>query len=186
MHYSETSLKSKLLILILLTLIASFHCSTKDNSTNLNQSIHSENEYLAQTKPGLEPGVFALGAVTTDLSAHSYPVFSPDGKEVYWCAYAGSFRNQKIYFMIYENGQWSSPEIAPFSGEFRDDNPCFSLDGNKLYFHTSRPKEQGNQTGEMHCCFIEKSDTGWSEPKLLELAEDSDYLHAQISFSIIA
>lgn len=37
-------------------------------------------EYLGMKKPGLEPEIFAPGVVSSILTEHSSPVFSPDGK----------------------------------------------------------------------------------------------------------
>lgn len=44
-----------------------------------------------------------------------------------------------IDFMRVESGYWTFPETAPFSGEYRDNGPRFSITGNRLYFTSSRP-----------------------------------------------
>lgn len=98
-------------------------------------------KYLGQREPGLKPEVFAPGIISTnEYSEHSFPAFSPDYTEVYWSAY---FRGQQtIFFMKTEDGKWSPPKIAPFSGKYDDGNPSFSFDGKRIYFDSNRPLEK--------------------------------------------
>ncbi len=64
---------------------------------------------------------------------------TPDGKTIYF--------NRSIprsYFYVIcishlRNGKWSRPEIAPFSGHWRDSDPVLSPDGHRLYFVSDRP-----------------------------------------------
>jgi hypothetical protein len=64
-----------------------------------------------------------------------------------------------------ENGRWSRPAAAPFSGLYRDGGPAFSPDGNKIFFCSRRPLEKG--TDRMHdndIWYVERTPDGWSEP----------------------
>jgi WD40-like Beta Propeller Repeat len=38
-----------------------------------------------------------------------------------------------------KNGQWSRPEIAPFSGRYMDADPYVTSDGKQLFFISNRP-----------------------------------------------
>ena len=98
--------------------------------------------YMGQKPPGLKPEILAPGVISTDLRSHSYAAFSPDGKEVYWSAFRGSWNSQKIYFSEQVNNIWTKPQVAPFSGKYIDGNPVFFPDGKKLYFNSLRPVEQ--------------------------------------------
>ena len=69
------------------TIILSLSCSISEK----------DQSYFDLKPPGQNPEVFAPDIVSTELSAHSYPAFSPDGKDVFWSAYSGRFTNQKIY-----------------------------------------------------------------------------------------
>jgi len=40
----------------------------------------------------------------------------------------------------FRNGRWSEPEVAPFSGRYRDITPAVSPDGSKLFFASNRPE----------------------------------------------
>ncbi|MFX1513426.1 MAG: hypothetical protein ACFFCQ_12635, partial [Promethearchaeota archaeon] len=50
---------------------------------NLNQSV-LYGEYLGLTPPKITPEIFAPGIISTHHHEHSFPTFSPDGREVYW------------------------------------------------------------------------------------------------------
>jgi len=62
---------------------------------------------------------------------HGGPVFTPDGREVYW-----SFMEepQGVRFMRIENGVWTEPAKASFDRSGRGDSPFISSDGNHLLF----------------------------------------------------
>jgi len=93
--------------------------------------------YLGQKPPGKIPEIFAPGIISTIYHEHSSPVYSPDGKEIFYTlSHEGGHR---LMYLRLEDGQWTIPKTAPFSGEFSDDNAHFSLDGKRLYFGSRRP-----------------------------------------------
>ena len=48
--------------------------------------------------------------------------------------------SDEILFMRLEDSNWTSPQIVPFASRFFDsDDPCFSPDGEKLFFTSWRP-----------------------------------------------
>lgn len=125
-------------------------------------------DYLGQTPPGETPEIFAPGLISSTNHEHSAPVFSPDGNEVYWSAFVGS--NQYIYYSRAVQGKWSSPKVAPFSGTYSDGGPCFSPDGNRLYFYSQRPLPENGEVLYDDVWYLEKTKTGWGEPKNLGLS----------------
>lgn len=64
------------------------------------------------------------------------------------------------------DGRWSEPKLANFSGTFFDFEPHITLDGKKMIFGSMRPLP-GAKKNELHQWQIEKTATGWSEPKPL-------------------
>lgn len=121
--------------------------------------------YLGQSLPGKTPELFAVGTITTKYHEHSSPEFSPDGKEVYWSVFFNFWGPQVILFMEEKDGKWSQPEVAPFSGQYSDGNPCFSHDGQKLFFESRRPVKEGDTyTGETDLWVVNRNKTGWGEP----------------------
>jgi hypothetical protein len=131
----------------------------------LNTTSRMAFDYLGQPAPGPVPVVFARGVVSTDQIEHSAPAFSPDGTEVFWTI---SRRPHVIMAMRREGGVWSAPAVAPFSGRHFDSGPVFSADGRRIYFWSVRPRPGEAGTGEIW--FVEKAETGWGEPKRLDLA----------------
>lgn len=120
-------------------------------------------DYLGQEKPGRTPKIFAVGIVSGHGfdNEHSPAVFSPDLKEVYWTQ---KFRGP-ILFMRQEGGVWTAPEKAPFCSEFGDGEPIFSPDGQKLFFLSFRPLEPGGPSDKENMWVVERTSSGWSEPK---------------------
>ena len=61
----------------------------------------------------------------------------------------------------FENGKWSEPTIAPFSGKFKDFGLSISPDGNKLFFVSNRPVN-GKPTVDLW--MVERKNNAWGEP----------------------
>ena len=88
------------------------------------------------------PAIFAPGVISGPLH-DSAPAFTPDGQTVYFGR--SSAAGCTILVSHLRRGQWSSPEIAPFSGEWSDLEPAMSPDGSFLIFVSNRP---ANSTGQ--------------------------------------
>lgn len=121
--------------------------------------------YFGQNKPGKTPEPFATGIISSLNSLQSAPVFSPDGRAVYWSVFFGPPFKLVILFMKMENGRWTVPQIAPFSDDFYNFNPIFSPDGKRLYFISNRPLEKDAQSTGFNNWYVEQTDKGWSGPK---------------------
>lgn len=79
------------------------------------------------TPPKTQPVLFAHGVVT------AAPTFNPDGKTVYFT------RKGAIVISRLCGTTWSEPEVAPFSGRWRDSDPAMSPDGSFMIFASNRP-----------------------------------------------
>jgi hypothetical protein len=102
-------------------------------------------------------GLLAPGVISTpdDEVAAS---LSPDGLTLLF-ARAGA-----IWESHWENGQWSVPEVAGFSGLLRDYYPSFSPDGSKLFFTSSRPPHSADgPQPPLGIWVVKKTPNGWSE-----------------------
>jgi Tol biopolymer transport system component len=134
-----------------------------------------EGRYLGQKPPGMIPELFAPGVITTEFHEHSSPAFSPDGNEVYWSVFINFWGPQVILAMRQENGRWTEPQVASFCGRYGDGNPCFSPDGRKIFFESRRPVSEGEPyTGNTDIWVVERQGLGWSTPKHLGNAINSD------------
>jgi len=131
--------------------------------------------YLGQTPPGTKPVVFAPGIVSTGLYTRDIAITN-DGKEIYFCisdaAITGIFATKLV------DNRWTEPAIAPFSGKgFFDFEPHISPDGTKFFFLSNRPplgKEPGTGWFYQKIWMMNRTDTGWSEPKMVEAPINSE------------
>ena len=134
-----------------------FYCSGDEKFPAL------KGDYLGQKPPGDIPELFAPGIISTGYH-ESKIIFSPDGNEAYYNMMHLTHRYNAIIFRKKENGKWSLPQVVSFSGKFRDANPFFSSDGNRLYFTSDRPLNSDTGPGNFDIWIAEKLGNGWSEP----------------------
>ena len=156
--------------LFVLVLVASSGCSTPDDSVDPTPGDSEgdpafpvlKGDYLGQAPPGLVPEVFAPGIVSTtenDLNA----VFSSDGQEFYFSVRSPTGR-YAIKVMRQENGQWTRPETASFSGLYSDVDPALASAGDRLFFISNRPLEGGGPP--YHIWMTVRTAAGlWGEPE---------------------
>jgi Tol biopolymer transport system component len=142
-----------------------------------------EDPYLGQKPPGMIPEIFAPGIVSTTHQEHSSLSICPNGREMWWSRWHLPHDNEKypqvIMYIKVENGHWSRPKVAPFSGKYRDGGPAFSPDGNKIFFYSRRPLKEG--TDEMHdndIWYVKRIKDGWSQPKNLGSTVNSPNVEA--------
>ena len=119
----------------------------------------------ASAQPISEPAVFGRGVISTgDFDSH--PEFTPDGATLYFVRSAPNFNFWTILVSHFENGRWSTPEVAPFSGRYSDADPFITPDGSRFYFISRRPAP-GKQGQDTDIWMMEKTPSGWGEPKNL-------------------
>lgn len=84
------------------------------------------------------PQLFAPGVISGPANDGS-PTFAPDGNILYFT------RSTAGWGVILESrrvhGEWSEPEVAPFSGEWSDSSPGMAPDGSFIVFVSLRPKD---------------------------------------------
>jgi ankyrin repeat protein len=133
--------------------------------------------YLGQTPPGDELKVFAPGIVYLD---HGTVSVSPDGQEMYWPT------GTAIMMTRIQDGRWTQPAYAPFSGpsdiNFYDDVPFVTPDNRRLFFTSKRPLGSDTSRKE-NIWFVERTATGWSQPRPVGPAVNAMSLHWQVAVS---
>jgi len=124
-----------------------------------------------------EPQLFAENAISTS-DDESHPAFTPDGKTFYFLKNDPSFNHWTIVVSHEQDGKWIKPEVAPFSGQFSDADPFITLDGEQMFFISTRPVN-GKTKEDTDIWMLKKSDNGpgasanpeagagWSEPEHL-------------------
>lgn len=117
----------------------------------------------ASAKPLTEPVIFGAGVISTgDFDSH--PAFAPDGKTLYFLRSTPAFNLWTIVFSRFEKGKWSTPEVAPWSGQYSDADPFITADGSRLFFISRRPVP-GKEKPELDIWVAKRTATGWSEPE---------------------
>lgn len=106
----------------------------------------------------LLPGIVSTNAMETNGS------FSPDGTmflyTIEWLRAGGTI----VYLQLID-GSWTSPEIAPFSGEYPDIDPIFSPDGRRIYFTSRKPIDEiRRDRNDTNLWFVEVHENGFSVP----------------------
>lgn len=154
-------------------------------NTPATQSTFSE-LVLGQTPPGDEPALFHPEIFLK--GTHSAPAFTPDGTEMFWSRYytpeGRRSRTQHIFRSRFAEGQWSAPELAPFSGNFSDGGLFLTNNGTRLFFYSNRPTEPGGEPSDEYISdiwFVDRTDDGWDEPQRLRFNTDSNEGMASIA-----
>ena len=120
-----------------------------------------------------EPAIFGEGVISTRDYESSITI-APDGKVAYFVKSTPDLSFRVILMSRLEKGKWTTPEVAPFSGEYIDTDPCFSPDGTKLYFASRRPVEGNSAKADNDLWVVEKTGTGWSAPRHLSAPVNTD------------
>lgn len=138
-------------------------------------------DYLGQKPPGGVAELFAPGLISTELSEHSAPAFSPDGSVVLWTVMDKSYRGY-LMEMTHQNGAWSTPARPSFADTTADDYyPTFSPDGKKLFFSSRRKPPAGYApTTDIRIWEVARTSTGWGKPVPFDTAvsRGGEYAHA--------
>jgi hypothetical protein len=123
--------------------------------------------------------LFAPGTVSTPMDELG-AALSPDGATFFFARRSPTTSStpvQAIFVTRLENGRWSHPEIAPFSGTWPDFAPAFSPDGRSLFFTSLRPRDGKSEVrADADLWRVERTASGWSEPAMLPppIASDSN------------
>ena len=141
-----------------------------------------EEDYFGQKPPGSAPELFGKGIISTSQDLHSCPVFSKDGKMVFW-RIMNSGENNGVYFMELIDNTWTAPQKAPFveteSGD-NNDVPYFSPNDEILYFLSDRAVK--NLDRRKRVWQTMKENGVWIKPKLFKQINPKNVrLHWQFS-----
>ena len=91
---------------------------------------------------------------------------SYDHSEIYFSVQSYTPRVSAIACIKNISGEWSEPEILPFSGQYNDLEAFLSPDGLKLYFASNRPIKDDGPTKDFDIWYVMRSDkdSSWSPP----------------------
>ena len=136
-------------------------------------SQHSSPATLFSEPPGQKARIFVFVIVSTDLYERDFTM-TPDGKEIYWRVVLGDHSFSTIMMAKYVDGEWSKPEVTPFSRnpEYKDLEPFITPDGEKFYFVSNRPSRDRKENWDIWV--MDRQNGGWGEPKNLGTPVNSD------------
>ncbi len=117
--------------------------------------------YLGQEPPGRTPKIFAPGLVSAPKRFEGSICLSQDGRECYFRVRAANWSTSQIMVTRFENGQWSSPALAPFSTG-RSSCPSLADNDQTLYF-----------CRDLDICRVRRTTQGWSQPEALAAPANS-------------
>jgi dipeptidyl aminopeptidase/acylaminoacyl peptidase len=124
----------------------------------------------AAPRPGPEaavtPEMVGEGAISTDQDEFG-AMPDKDWTVMYFDRSIPAHYHYIMYLSRFENGKWSTPEVLPFSGEYRDSDPVISIDGKTLYFVSDRPAK-GVPENCFHAWAVERTTKGWKNLHALQ------------------
>lgn len=107
--------------------------------------------------------LFGRGVLSTEAPEFA-TTLTPDGREVYFNRASADRAQLRIMTARrQDDGSWSTPTVAAFSGVHRDVDPYVTPDGQRLYFSSDRPR-RGAGEGRYATWVVERTASGWSAP----------------------
>jgi Tol biopolymer transport system component len=143
-------------IVIVLAIFSSF--------SSLSQSVSKTAvQYLHQVPPKMTPEVFAPGIVSLKDDYEFGSVFSNNGNEFYYAVNVGPIA--EIRCIVRTGDTWSKPKTVITSDKYSHNDPFLSPDDKKLYFISDRPLNGQGDKKDYDIWYIERTASGWSDPK---------------------
>ncbi len=120
-----------------------------------------------------KPVLFGEGVISTSDDEFG-GTFSKDGQTVYFSKSVPGSYLYTICYSEFKEGKWTTPEIMPFSGLYRDFDPVLSPDGNTMLFASDRPAGTAIKN-DYDIWMVKKTAAGWSEPQRLPAPINTEY-----------
>jgi hypothetical protein len=158
--------------------------------TEVDRETPLESEIFGLPRPELTPEPFLSDILSDDElkdhHLHSSVYALPGGQELYFTYQSIASSQLTIWYIAQEDGAWSSPRVAPFSGTYDDNCAAFSVDGQRFYFRSNRPLSGAGEPEEMSgIWFVERTSAGWSGPRYVGSPADLDRDEGTLYFGAI-
>jgi Tol biopolymer transport system component len=123
---------------------------------------------------GATPSLLGEGVVSTGDNEFG-PALTPDGGTLYFSKTDPGRSNMQVILVTRRTASgWSEPEVAPFSGRYKDLDPSLAPDGSRLVFASNRPPSGTQPKADLDLWMVERSGQGWGEPKHLGALVNSE------------
>ncbi len=172
---------NKLKSILLIAFLVLLGCKETNPTAETTEKLGPKGPFFG-VEPTDEPQLLApelLASLTTEYNG----TFSPDGTKFYYTTDIPS--NAYITFtQMQADSTWSAPQIASFSGTYSDFDPLYAPYGKRLYFSSSRPKGD-NENSKVW--YVEQQGDVWSDPVRVMLTgeEDNEYYSSLTNSGII-
>ncbi len=144
-----------------------FSCQQSDNKAPASEKKSDNWQYFGLDSPVEKPIVFSPGILSTHRNERDYTQ-SPSGNTILYSIVLPGNNLSVIMYQYFDGFFWSEPEVARFSGQYKDLEPSFSPDGTKLFFVSKRPLDNTLNEKDYNIWYIDISKNGWSNPILLD------------------
>ena len=121
--------------------------------------------YFGQKVPKGGAEVFLDGIISKLNEDEMCAAFTADAKEFYYNAHHKG--NWAIFMTKEVDGQWMRPAPLPMTSDYTDRDFTMSPDGNRIFFGSNRPRNEGEDpAGSLDIFVTERLPAGrWSEPR---------------------
>lgn len=141
-------------VIIILVVLSSWINASGQQNEEIISDTNYTGEYLGLNFPDTVPEIFAPGFISGKGRLHCFLAFSVDNKEIYWMTIP-----PQIMTIREIDGKWTSPELASFSTENRNQTPFVAYD-KTIYFSSNR---EGGQGG-LDIWYTTKTDSNYTIP----------------------
>lgn len=117
--------------------------------------------YMGEKQPDLQPHIFAPNFISTEESEFG-SVFNAVGTTFYYGVDIKG-KNEIRYSQLI-NDQWSAPQKVIPNDPYGYNDPFLSPDEQRLYFISKRPLEGQEKKEDQDIWYIEREQSGWSQP----------------------
>jgi hypothetical protein len=116
-----------------------------------------------------------VGPGTVSTAFHDFAAsLTPDGGTLLFTRTDSGFTRMTLMQSSLKNGQWQTPAVLPFSGQWNDGDGVLSPDGKRYVYISNRPASGTQAKPDLDLWQVEKLANGaWGEPQRLPDAINS-------------
>ncbi len=140
-----------------------FSCQQSENKVPSTNETAEDWQYFGLDSPGNKPQIFSPDIISTHRNERDFTQ-SPSGNTILFSLVLPANNLSVIMYLYFDGFFWTEPEVARFSGQYKDLEPAFSPDGNKLFFVSKRPVNNTFDEKDYDIWYIDISKNGWSNP----------------------
>ena len=140
-----------------------FSCQQTEKKVPATKKAAEDYQYFGLDSPGEKPQLFSPNFISTHRNERDYTQ-NPSGNTVLYSLVLPANNLSVIMYQFFDGLFWSEPEVARFSGQYKDLEPAFTPDGSKLFFVSKRPVDKTYDEKDYDIWYIDVSKNGWSNP----------------------